>query len=81
MDSAMADMQADDMKHGLYDEPMDTGLREWLEDRIAARLLESADMDDLEAVYYDTQHEWAETLPEADLVQVARDLGIDIEEK
>lgn len=77
MDNAMADIQADDMKHGLYDEPMDTGLREWLEDNIAARLLESADMDDLEAVYYDMQHEWAETLPDDELKQTAKDLGLD----
>jgi hypothetical protein len=57
---------------------MDSGLREWLEDRIAARLLESADMDDLETVYYDMQHEWAETLPDEELTQTARDLGIEI---
>ena len=74
MDGTMADIQADDMKHGLYDE---CGLdNSALAERVANKLLEVASMDDLESCYYECQKEWAETLPEADLVQTARDLGI-----
>jgi len=35
MDNAMADIQADDMKHGLYDEPKRANLDEALTDWIA----------------------------------------------
>jgi hypothetical protein len=65
MDNAMADIQADDMKH--YDD---------LPDLIATKLLEVATMDDLESTYYEIQKEWAETLPYEELMQTARDLGI-----
>ena len=65
MDGALADIQADDMKH--YDD---------LPELIAQKLLEVASMDDLEGTYYEMQKEWAETLPEEELVQTALDLGI-----
>lgn len=68
MDNAMADIQADDMKHGLYDDD--------LADRVASKLLEVATMDDLESTYYEMQKEWAETLATVQLEEVARDLGI-----
>ncbi len=66
----MADIQADDMKHGLYDDPkraadqltqlsQELGMynRTDLPDLIAHKLLEVATMDDLESTYYgkDTQ--------------------------
>ena len=66
MDNAMADIQADDMKH--YDD---------LPDLIAQKLLEVVSQDDLEDCYYDMQREWAETLPDEELTQTARDLGIE----
>jgi hypothetical protein len=92
MDNAMADIQADDMKHGLYDEPkranLDEALTDWvafaeeqrtdLEERIAQKLLEVVSQDDLENTYYEMQREWAETLPDDELMQTARDLGIDL---
>ena len=92
MDNAMADIQADDMKHGLYDEPkrvdLDEALTDWiqfaedqrtdLEERVAQKLLEVVSQDDLENTYYEMQLEWAETLPDDELIQTARDLGLDI---
>ncbi len=91
MDNAMADIQADDMKHGLYDDPkraadqltqlsQELGMynRTDLPDLIAHKLLEVASMDDLESAYYEYQLEWAESLPEEELMQTARDLGIEI---
>lgn len=92
MDNAMADIQADDMKHGLYDEPkranLDEALTDWvtfaeeqridLEHMIAQKLLEVVSQDDLENTYYDMQREWVETLPDDELIQTARDLGLDI---
>ena len=91
MDNAMADIQADDMKHGLYDEPkrvdLDEALTDWiqfaedqrtdLEERVAQKLLEVVSQDDLENTYYEMQLEWAETLPDDELLQTARDLGLD----
>ena len=77
MDNAMADIQADDMKHGLYDEPMDDDKRSDIEHMIAQKLLEVVSQDDLENTYYDMQREWAETLPDDELLQTARDLGLD----
>ena len=91
MDNTMADIQADDMKHGLYDEPkrvnLDEALTDWIafaeEQRtdlpalIATKLLEVATMDDLESAYYEYQLEWAESLPNDELEQTARDLGLD----
>jgi len=68
MDNAMADIQADDMKHGLYGDD--------LPDLIATKLLEVVSQDDLENTYYEMQKEWAETLPHDELMQTARDLGI-----
>jgi len=68
MDNAMADIQADDMKHGLYDGD--------LPDLIATKLLEVVSQDELEDCYYEMQKEWAETLPYEELMQTARDLGI-----
>jgi hypothetical protein len=91
MDNAMADIQADDMKHGLYDDPkraadqltqlsQELGMynRTDLPDLIAHKLLEVATMDDLESTYYEYQLEWAESLPEEELRQTARDLGIEL---
>ena len=68
MDGTMADIQADDMKHGLYGDD--------LPDLIATKLLEVVSQDDLEDCYYEMQKEWAETLPHDELMQTARDLGI-----
>lgn len=74
MDNAMADIQADDMKHGLYDE---CGLdNSALAELIATKLLEVVSQDDLEDCYYEMQKEWAESLPNDELEQTARDLGI-----
>jgi hypothetical protein len=77
MDNAMADIQADDMKHGLYD---DRDQRfESIDDLpylIATKLLEVVSQDDLEDSYYEMQLEWAQTLPDEELMQTARDLGI-----
>ena len=67
MDNAMADIQADDMKH--YDD---------LPALIATKLLEVATMDDLENTYYEIELLHAESLPEEELRQTARDLGIEI---
>ncbi len=91
MDNAMADIQADDMKHGLYDEPkranLDEALTDWvafaeeqrtdLEERVAQKLLEVVSQDDLEDSYYEMQKEWAESMPDDELMQTARDLGIE----
>ena len=57
---------------------MDWNKRVELEEMIAERLLECADTQELERVYFDMQHEWAQTLPDAELTQTARDLGIEI---
>jgi len=61
MDNALPD----DMKH--YED---------LPDLIAQKLLEVVSQDDLEDTYYEMQKEWAETLPDEELMQTARDLGI-----
>jgi len=45
---------------------------------IAEKLLDVVSQDDLENTYYDMQREWAETLPDDELMQTARDLGLDI---
>ena len=57
---------------------MDTDKRVELEEMIATKLLEVVSQDDLENTYYDMQREWAETLPDDELTQTARDLGIEI---
>ena len=78
MDNAMADIQADDMKHGLYDEQMDSVKRERFEYMIAQRLLETVSQDDLEDCYYEMQKEWAESLSDGELLEIARDLNVEI---
>jgi hypothetical protein len=77
MDNTMADIQADDMKHGLYDDRDQRA--ESIDDLpylIATKLLEVVSQDDLEDSYYEMQLEWAQTLPDEELMQTARDLGI-----
>jgi hypothetical protein len=64
-----------------YEEPMDENMRVDLEHLIAEKLLINATNDDLESCYFETQKEWAETLPDDELTQTARDLGIDFGEK
>ncbi len=56
---------------------MDDDKRSDIEHMIAVKLLEVVSQDDLENTYYDMQREWAETLPEDELLQTARDLGLD----
>ena len=56
---------------------MDSDKRIDLEHLIAQKLLEVVSQDDLENTYYDMQREWAETLPDDELTQTARDLGIE----
>ena len=56
---------------------MDSEKRVDLEHLIAHKLLEVVSQDDLENTYYDMQREWAETLPDDELEQTARDLGIE----
>jgi hypothetical protein len=58
---------------------MDSEMRIDIEHMIAQKLLEVVSQDDLENTYYDMQREWAETLPDEELMQTARDLGIDVE--
>jgi len=67
MDNAMADIQADDVKH--YDD---------LPHLIAQKLLETVSQDDLEDCYYEMQKEWAESLSESELLEIARDLNVEI---
>ena len=57
---------------------MDSDKRIDLELLIAEKLLDVVSQDDLENTYYDMQREWAETLPDDELMQTARDLGLDI---
>jgi hypothetical protein len=64
-----------------YEEPMDENKRVELEEMIATKLLEVVSQDDLENTYYEMQKEWTETLPDEELTQTARDLGIIFEEK
>lgn len=56
--------------------PMSESKRTELEELVAIKLLEVVSNDDLEQVYFDVQKEWAETLPDEELEQTARDLGI-----
>ncbi len=56
---------------------MDENTRVDIEEMIAQKLLEVVSQDDLEDSYYEMQKEWAETLPEEELTQTARDLGIE----
>jgi len=50
--------------------------RNEMAERIAERLLEYADTQELERVYFDVQHEWADTLPDAELLETAERLNI-----
>ena len=56
---------------------MDSDKRIDLEHLIAQKLLEVVSQDDLEDCYYEMQKEWAETLPEEELLETARSLGIE----
>lgn len=56
---------------------LDENQRVDLEHLIAQKLLEVVSQDDLEDCYYEMQKEWAETLPDEELTQTARDLGIE----
>jgi hypothetical protein len=67
----------DRVEHTNEDE-MDENKRVELEEMIATKLLEVVSQDDLENVYYEMQKEWTETLPDEELLQTARDLGIEI---
>ena len=66
----------DRVEHTNEDE-MDWNKRVELEEMIAQKLLEVVSQDDLENTYYDMQREWAESLPDEELTQTARDLGIE----
>ena len=67
----------DRVEHTNEDE-MDENKRVELEEMIATKLLEVVSQDDLENTYYEMQKEWTETLPDEELLQTARDLGIEI---
>ena len=67
----------DRVEHTDEDE-MDENKRVELEEMIATKLLEVVSQDDLENTYYEMQKEWTETLPDEELLQTARDLGIEI---
>ena len=56
---------------------MDSVKRAGLEHSIAAKLLDVVSQDDLEDSYYEMQLEWAESMPDNELMQTARDLGIE----
>jgi hypothetical protein len=60
---------------------MDENKRVELEEMIATKLLEVVSQDDLENAYYDMQKEWAESMPDEELMETARELGITFEEK
>ena len=50
--------------------------RSEMAERIAERLLEYADTQELERVYFDVQHEWADTLPDVELLETAERLNV-----
>lgn len=58
---------------------MDTDKRVELEEMIATKLLEVVSQDDLENAYYEMQKEWTETLPDEELLQTAKELGIELD--
>lgn len=60
------------------EDQMDENKRVELEEMIATKLLEVVSQDDLENTYYEMQKEWTETLPDEELLQTARNLGIEI---
>ena len=57
---------------------LDENKRVELEELVAERLLEYADTQELERVYFDLQHEWAMSLPDAELLETAERLNIEI---
>jgi len=57
---------------------MDDNTRTILEEMVAQRLLEVVSQDDLETSYYEMQLEWAETLSEEHLIEIAADLRVEI---
>ena len=60
------------------EDQMDENKRVELEELVAERLLEYADTQELERVYFDLQHEWAMSLPDAELLETAERLNIEI---
>ena len=60
------------------EDQMDENKRVELEEMIATKLLEVVSQDDLENTYYEMQKEWTETLPDEELFQTAKDLGIEL---
>jgi len=56
---------------------LDENKRVELEEMIATKLLEVVSQDDLEDCYYEMQKEWAESMPDDELLQTARELGLD----
>ena len=60
------------------EDQMDENKRVELEEMIATKLLEVVSQDDLENTYYEMQKEWTETLPDEELLQTAKELGIEI---
>ena len=59
------------------EDQMDENKRVELEEMIATKLLEVVSQDDLENAYYEMQKEWTETLPDEELLQTAKELGIE----
>lgn len=60
---------------------MDSEMRIDIEHMIATKLLEVVSQDELEDCYYEMQRGWAESMPDEELMETARDLGIIFEEK
>ena len=60
------------------EDQMDENKRVELEEMIATKLLEVVSQDDLENTYYEMQKEWAESMPDDELKQTAKELGIEI---
>ena len=56
---------------------MDENTRVDIEEMIAQKLLEVVCQDELEDSYYAIQKVWAESMPDDELMQTARDLGIE----
>ena len=67
----------DRVEHTNEDE-MDENKRVELEEMIATKLLEVVSQDDLEDCYYEMQKEWAESMQDDELIQTAKELGIEI---
>lgn len=57
---------------------MDETKRAQIAEMIAQRLLDDVDQKTLECMYYDMQEEWANSLPDDELLQTAEDLGLEI---